>query len=926
MTTSITMLSPVTAAGGTLMTVAGSPYSVTDAVAAELVNRGVAVFANAIPPVSEYAEFVTYLTAAQYAQLAVGQAGVTYEVTDAGGRPQYRWNGSAFVALGSGGSLPSGGTTGQVLAKNSGTDGDAGWANAGAGDMVLASIQTVTGAKTFGGPGAVGKLAVAGTTSGNTVVNASAIASGTLTLPAATDTLVGRATTDTLTNKTLTAPAISSPTGLAKADVGLGNVDNTSDVNKPVSTAQTTAIAAAVAALVASSPGTLDTLNELATALGDDPAFATTMATALALKAPLAGPSFTGVVTTNGSQVITPTAMGALVVDVTLPNTKTIAANQTLTASNATPAAGTLVSVDVTNSDTNPHTLTFWSAFSQVLQAARTSCPIAASGFLGLFFQYTGAAWRVFGDSPFLNNYAATNAPAVGNDNTQGYGVGSLWGDTVGNASYWCESAATGAAVWNVMGGGAGTVTNTGGALTANAVVLGAGTADAKVVGGIVTDGTSQLQLGVAGASVGAVVLANATTGTVTLQPVTGALGTAVVSVPAVTDTLVGKATTDTLTNKTLTNAIVGTQSPLDNSTKAASTGYADAAVAAGSGGAKLDAMAASGWASYVPNQMGGSGSTATGMGALTFLDTAAATSNASASDLGGYYPRLRFEAAAIAINRVAGAAGIGTGIQMQGNIGGAFNGGYPIIMQAAIADPAAASVVSNTTCTISIASTVVIAMANAFVAGQPVNFTTTGALPSHLTSGQTVFVLAAGLSGSQFSVSLTVGGGPISTIGDSQSGVHTCNSTSLSFFMGLTNVTAASLTFTTVEPSAQSMDMLGLCFDSTGAWNSNGNMCLIHNANTGSPTVVSLGASFPRLQGQVYRIKIDKDATGANYYVTVTKVVYNGVDVVSGPTTISTNIPRATVPLMPCLARSSMASAMKATVDFAGLWKGKVG
>ena len=34
---------------------------------------------------------------------------------------------------------------------------------------------------------------------------------GTVTLPTSTDTLVGRATTDTLTNKTLTAPVISSP-------------------------------------------------------------------------------------------------------------------------------------------------------------------------------------------------------------------------------------------------------------------------------------------------------------------------------------------------------------------------------------------------------------------------------------------------------------------------------------------------------------------------------------------------------------------------------------------------------------------------------------------------------------------------------------------------------------------------------------------
>ena len=47
--------------------------------------------------------------------------------------------------------------------------------------------------------------------------------------------------TQTLTNKTLTSPVINTPTGIVKADVGLSNVDNTSDVNKPVSTAQAAA-------------------------------------------------------------------------------------------------------------------------------------------------------------------------------------------------------------------------------------------------------------------------------------------------------------------------------------------------------------------------------------------------------------------------------------------------------------------------------------------------------------------------------------------------------------------------------------------------------------------------------------------------------------------------------------------------------------
>ena len=76
-------------------------------------------------------------------------------------------------------------------------------------------------------------IVVAGDTSGTITIAAPAVAgSGTLTLPVATDTLAGIAATQTLTNKTLVAPALGTPasgvltncTGVVSAALPAGSV------------------------------------------------------------------------------------------------------------------------------------------------------------------------------------------------------------------------------------------------------------------------------------------------------------------------------------------------------------------------------------------------------------------------------------------------------------------------------------------------------------------------------------------------------------------------------------------------------------------------------------------------------------------------------------------------------------------------------
>lgn len=180
---------------------------------------------------------------------------------------------------------PAGATGAGSGTVNSGTSGRlAYYASTGTAVSGNQNATISAGAMTLGGSGVAGTLALSGSTSGSTLLQAAAVATGTVTVPSVTDQLICRATTDTLTNKTydtagtgnvfkINGTAISAVTGtgavVLAAAPALSGVPTAPTASPGANTTQlaTTAFVTAAVAAVSGNihAGTALTINPLDT-------------------------------------------------------------------------------------------------------------------------------------------------------------------------------------------------------------------------------------------------------------------------------------------------------------------------------------------------------------------------------------------------------------------------------------------------------------------------------------------------------------------------------------------------------------------------------------------------------------------------------------------------------------------------------------